>query len=84
MKKFFSIILSLLMMCSFTLTACKNNDTPTRVQASVAYVNFARTKIARIRLVATSVRDTAQNILAKACARRVAGARIARVPKRRA
>ena len=28
MKKFFSIILSLLMMCSFTLTACKNNDTP--------------------------------------------------------
>ena len=28
MKKFFSIILSLLMMCSFTLTACKKNDTP--------------------------------------------------------
>lgn len=28
MKKFFSIIFSLLMMCSFTLTACKNNDTP--------------------------------------------------------
>ena len=28
MKKFFSIILSLLMMCSFTLTACNNNDTP--------------------------------------------------------
>ena len=28
MKKFFSIILSLLMMCSFMLTACNNNDTP--------------------------------------------------------